>query len=393
MTVRLAVVVSHPTQHFVPLYAELASLGGVDLKVFYIGENGVKPTFDAQFGVNIEWDTPMLNGYSYEFVESGKVLSDFGFWSVDSPLLVEKLNAFDADVLWVHGYAQRANWRAIYSKKSNTKVLYTSDSNAWINSTRTNSWARRQLKSLIIRRFFSYIDIALSISPANRQYLLDYGLDPNKIIDSSFPVDIERLSIEKESLTDQELTDLRSNLSIARDAKVLLVVSKLIDRKRVQDAVEALARLSDEKTHLLIVGSGECHSDLQNKAVELNVSNRVHFSGFVNQKSLSNYFSIADILVFPSENEPYGAVVSEVLPFGLPVVIASDIGAIGASAIEGENAMVFQVGDVADLTRQLERLLANNDVLQAYSAKSLSMAKEHDKRVMAMDIINICRAL
>ena len=393
--IKFAVVISHPTQHFVPLYKELASYEGIDLKVFYLAENGVQGAHDADFGLDVKWDTPMLEGYEYEFVEPGRVLTDFGFWSVDSPRLNEMLANFNADWLWVHGYAQRANWRAILAKKKYVKSIYTSDSNAWITPHKSAAFYIKQaIKYLGVRLFFKHINIFLAISPANHEYLLRYGVPDKKIVKTSFPIDIQRLHDARQSLQtppQTQLQKLKDSLNLTEREKIIVTVSKLTMRKRVADIVESLSRLKDSSVHLIVVGSGECSEQLSNQVEQLNLSQRVHLVGFVNQSELPKYLALSDVFVFASENEPYGAVVSEALPFSLPVVIARKIGAIGASAIDGVNALIFNVGDVEDLTQKLDMLLSNHETMQSMSKQSLAMSAQHDKSVMANDIYTVCK--
>jgi len=316
---KLAVVISHPTQHFVPLYVQLSRYSDLELNVFYVAENGVSSSYDEQFAVDVQWDTPMLNGYKYEFVEPGKVLDDFGFFSVDSKEITSALTDFAPDWLWVHGYSQRVNWRAIRAIKPHTKVLYTSDSNIFNTEVHNQGGVRKNLKEkikkIIISQFFNAIDCYLSIGPANKAYLLHYGAKENQLVPTTFPVDIDRLVKQKESLQNEDLISLREKYGIPSDSKIILVVGKLMLRKRVGNVIDALSTLSDSSTHLLIVGSGECETRLREQVKAKNLSARVHFAGFINQMVLPAYFSIADVLVFPSENEPYGAVVSEALPF------------------------------------------------------------------------------
>ncbi len=68
---RLAVVTTHPIQYYAPLFRLLAKEPGIELKVFYTwsqSQQGAK--YDIDFGKMIEWDIPLLDGYSYEFVNN-----------------------------------------------------------------------------------------------------------------------------------------------------------------------------------------------------------------------------------------------------------------------------------------------------------------------------------
>ena len=242
-----------------------------------------------------------------------------------------------------------------------------------------------------MRYFFRHVDTFLSISPANREYLQKYGAKDQQIVDTSFPIDISRLKNQQAALDEQQLNDLRTEFSISQTANVLVVVCKLIPRKRVSDVVNAMAKLADKGAHLLVLGSGECQDELEQQAEGLGVKSRVHFVGFVNQSKLAAYFAISDLMIFPSENEPYGAVVAEGLPFSLPVIIASEIGAIGASAIVGENALMYGVGDVDDMVRQIDHILSDESIKSAFSSYSRSIAEQHDKRMMASEIVKVCK--
>ena len=53
---RVAVVVSHPIQHFCPRYLSWAKLPNVDLKVFFASDYGLSTYGDAGFDRDVKWD-------------------------------------------------------------------------------------------------------------------------------------------------------------------------------------------------------------------------------------------------------------------------------------------------------------------------------------------------
>jgi len=65
-SLRLAIVASHPVQYQAPWYRALA--GRLDLQVLFA--HRVSPADHARggFGVGFEWDTPLLEGYSFEWL-------------------------------------------------------------------------------------------------------------------------------------------------------------------------------------------------------------------------------------------------------------------------------------------------------------------------------------
>ena len=59
--VRLAIVVSHAIQYYVPLYRRLALDPDIDLKVYYFSDLSVRGGFDEGFGGDVRWDIDRRN--------------------------------------------------------------------------------------------------------------------------------------------------------------------------------------------------------------------------------------------------------------------------------------------------------------------------------------------
>lgn len=386
---KLAIVISHPIQHFAPLYAQLSASTELELKVFFIAENGLRHYHDQEFGTQVKWDVPLTEGYPHEFVEPGNILDDFSFLSVDSRSLVEKVEQFKPDFIWLHGYAQRANWRVLLARPNNARIIYSSDSNLADH----RSWLRTVLKKQVIAWFFKRCQFYLSISPSNREYLDYYGASREHIIETTFPIDIARIKQQKQNLSEPDRLFFKKSITIPDGSLVLLYVGKLIAHKRPQDVIEALARDTlKPETYAVIVGSGSMQNELEILAKQKGVYERCRFVGFVNQGEMVNYFSIADLFVFPSEREPYGAIAAETLPFGIPMIVAEGIGAIGVSVIDGTNALLYPSGDIAALTKSIARLASDIELRARFSEASVELADKHDKSRMAHDIIALCKS-
>ncbi len=383
---KLAIVISHPIQHWVPVYQALTASQELIVKVFFVAENGAHEHYDAQFAQKVQWDLPLLDGYDSEFLTPGKILEDFGFFSVDDKNIRSQLQRFSPDFVWVHGYAQRINWRSISAVKKQAKFIYTSDSN--VDDQR--AWWRKALKRTVVKTFLNKCHYFLSCSPKNRAYLIEYGVSEAQIIDTAFPIDMARWQHQAAQIDDSQNQALRDQLGLAADHRVVLFAGKLIDHKRPQDLLEAIHLLREQKVSALMVGSGDKRAELERLVEQYQLQDRVKFTGFVNQSALADYFSVADIFVFPSNKEPYGAIASEVLPFGLPIIATRTIGAVGASIKEKENALLYSWGDTRALADNIQCLLSDPALYTSLSVASKALADKHDKHVMASDIQAIC---
>src|ERR1051325_7193364 len=110
MTLRLAIIVSHPIQHFAPWHREVAKLPGIDLRVFFCCDWGLASYVDPEFNVPLEWDIPLVEGYEHEFLSIERRPKRLNFWQVDNPTVCDALERFNPHVLKVFGYAHITNW-------------------------------------------------------------------------------------------------------------------------------------------------------------------------------------------------------------------------------------------------------------------------------------------
>jgi hypothetical protein len=65
---RIAYFLSHPIQYFSPLFRELAI--DTDLRVYYFSDASIRGGQDKGFGRDIQWDTALLEGYTYKFLKN-----------------------------------------------------------------------------------------------------------------------------------------------------------------------------------------------------------------------------------------------------------------------------------------------------------------------------------
>ena len=74
MSYKIAIVISHPVQHFCPMYASWAKLNGISLKVFFASNLGSAKYFDTNFKKEISWSNLYLDEFSHEFLNGDKTL-------------------------------------------------------------------------------------------------------------------------------------------------------------------------------------------------------------------------------------------------------------------------------------------------------------------------------
>lgn len=109
---------------------------------------------------------------------------------------------------------------------------------------------------------------------------------------------------------------------------ILLYVGPIMERKGLKYLIGSLPSIlqTHPNTVLMVVGGGG-REELLQQAEEIGVIDNVEFKGFVSDDLLPEYYSAADIFVFPSLLEGFGMVLLEAMASGLPVV-ASNTSAI-----------------------------------------------------------------
>jgi glycosyltransferase involved in cell wall biosynthesis len=170
----------------------------------------------------------------------------------------------------------------------------------------------------------------------------------------------------------------RQALGIAADVHLILSIGYLSKRKRHEDVIAALGRLSRRapRAELAILG-GPSRVDpyrageLESLAAHLGIGSRVHLVGAVEPTAVATWLQAADICTLPSSVAGCSNALIEALACGVPVV-ATPTGEnpsfLGSPAL----GMLYGVGNVTALAEAIERLIRSAPDSRAISASVAS---------------------
>lgn len=159
-------------------------------------------------------------------------------------------------------------------------------------------------------------------------------------------VDLDRFTPERIDL------DLRRRITPDGEAMVL-IVSRLSREKRVDLAIDAVARLVAEgvPVRLVVAGAGPQLTALRTRAQRLGIEHR--FCGFVpDRDEVAALLASADVVVAPGPIETFGLAALEALASGTPVVCSATsalpevVGDAGAWAAPEPQALSLALADV-----------------------------------------------
>lgn len=352
--IRLAVVLSHPTQYYSPWFRHVAATTKLKLRVFYLWEFGVTSKRDPQFGTTFKWDVDLLSGYDHEFVPN--IARDPGthhFWGLRNPELTGRLAAWRPDAILCFGYKWYSHLRAIlWARRQRIPLLFRGDSHL------LGRPAVSPLKRFALRLLYRQFSAVLHVGAANRDYFRTFGVPESRLHFSPHSVDASLFDPARPGLLEAS-NALRGSLGLSPDARVVLFAGKLVPEKDPAGLLEAFLEIAPKNAALIYVGEGP------EKPRLLEMSKRapagsVHFLPFANQSEMPARLLLADILALPSRGfyETWGLIVNEAMHMGRPCLVSDRVGCQRDLVTDGETGWVFRAGDGVDFREKLGGALA-----------------------------------
>lgn len=128
-----------------------------------------------------------------------------------------------------------------------------------------------------------------------------------------------------ESVSEQEIAELKKSLNKKSEEIYLVNTARLVHQKANDDVIRAL-KLLPENIKFLVVGDGPDEQMLKSLTKELNLENRVIFTGRVDRSEVTKYRKVADIFICPSRSEGLGNAFLSAMASKLPVIATQEGG-------------------------------------------------------------------
>jgi glycosyltransferase involved in cell wall biosynthesis len=351
-SLRLAIVASHPVQYLAPWYRALA----VRLNLQVLFAHRISPADHARggFDVGFEWDTPLFEGYSFEWlVNTASRPGVDHFWGCNTPGIGTAIRRGDFDAVLVNGWQLFSYWQAIRAARgAGIPVLVRGDSQLDPSSSPIRSLLKRLAYPHMLRSF----DVCLAVGRRNADYYRHYGVPDARIHRSVHCVDNDFFA-HAAAETRRRRHEVRRELGLPVDAVVFMFAGKLTEKKRPLDLLEALRRVHQKHADVwgLIVGDGPLKAALGDYRRRHEIP--CVMAGFQNQRRIAATYAAADALVLPSTSgETWGLVVNEAMACGLPVIVSDQVGCAADLVLDDETGFTYPCGDVAALAERVGAL-------------------------------------
>lgn len=274
----------------------------------------------------------------------------------------------------------------------------------------SDRWICKKVKKSMFKRIFYLADTMVigyicrhadacvtSGGTKQKEYFMSLRVSENRIFISPFLSDIPSKSFDFKKLQ-QKKEKIKKELGI-KNKKVILCVARLIKRKGVDYLIKAFAKLKKEKEDVsLVIVGGEDYpglpkfmpkffrgvefygTELKTLCKTLNISESVHFVGYVKSDDLHSYYLLCDLLVYPSIATSYADTgclpVSDAMYFGKPV-ISTDVVGFAYDLIKNDvNGFVVEERDVDALYGAIKKIISDPDLERKMGMESKRIIEE-----------------
>lgn len=290
--------------------------------------------------------------------------------------LIEHLRAHDVRAVILTGYRYISYLRVIqHCHRAGIPLFVRSDSNI------RDEWLLRPSKQWLKTRVYNWwmprVSGVMSMGEYGDRFFLKYGADPARIYRVPYWPDFNYFA----RADSDRLEEFRRKSGLRAGRKYILYSGRLVPKKRVDLLVDAFLVLAAERPDwdLLMVGDGPLKDGLRRRVPET-LHDRIVWTGFLDYADCVPAYHAADVLVLPSDQEPWALVIQEAMAAGLTVVASDVVGAAHELVEDGVSGRVFPAGDLAALTQALRDVTAAES-LESYRARSRASLDEWRRRV------------
>lgn len=288
--------------------------------------------------------------------------------------MVQEVQATRPAAVIMLGYGNVAHFLLIeWCRRNAIPCLLLGDSNILGDK---NSGIKAWIKKLVVSRVVSQCCAILPCGSLGARYFQKFGARPEQLFFSPVEPDYSLIEGTPPSVVESLAAEFR----LASGRRRLIYSGRLVTIKRVDLLIDAFAQVADQRPDwdLLVAGGGPLEAELKAR-VSNRLQQRVLWTGFVGSaQRMSALYRFADVLVLPSDYEPWALVVNEAACAGLALVCSDLVGAAAELLRDRENGRFFRAGDVTSLVDAL-RDVTDVATLCRYRSASLQILKKWRK--------------
>jgi glycosyltransferase involved in cell wall biosynthesis len=210
------------------------------------------------------------------------------------------------------------------------------------------------------------------------RYFAQFGAKPERTYFFPYEPDYNLIQL----VDPVDISNARATIGLSPSSRVILFSGRLIGIKRPDLLLKAFISIAAEKPdwHLVFAGGGPLGRDLTEQVLPA-LRERVHFTGFIEEsKTLAALYRASDVLVLPSNYEPWGVVITEAAAAGLAIVCTSVVGAAAELVRDRVNGRLIPPEHLSALVNAL-REVTQPDYLKSMKRMSFEIFRQWHTRI------------
>lgn len=222
-------------------------------------------------------------------------------------------------------------------------------------------------------QFYNRCEYVTSPTATALNLLYEHGLRaPASVISNG-------IDLKKFSPGERDVEILR-RYGLPTDRPIVLHVNRLSEEKRIDVLIHAVTQ-TQSNVHVALVSTGPAEQDLRALVAALGLEDHVSFLGYVSDVDLLALRRSSTLFAIPSEAELQSLATMEAMACGLPIIAANSY-ALPELVHHEENGFLFPPGDSAALAAYIERLVSDEELRRAMSARSLEIIAKHNRALV-----------
>ena len=168
----------------------------------------------------------------------------------------------------------------------------------------------------------------------------------------------KRVIIEKYGINPDKITVVHNAVYPVPEGhkkEIVLFLGRLTIQKGAEFFLKAANKVKDFEpdAKFVVAGSGDMLPRLIDQAIDMNISDRVIFTGRLTDQEVKHLYGISSVYVMPSVSEPFGITALEAISAGTPTIASKTAGFSEAF----KNCLKVDFWDIDEMTNKIVSLL------------------------------------
>lgn len=168
----------------------------------------------------------------------------------------------------------------------------------------------------------------------------------------------------------------------------LIFVGRMHECKKIDELVKIFSKLNNNST-LFIIGDGEQFNNVKKLVYDLNLEDKVHMLGFLDQNEISNYLVKSKVFCMTSTTEGLPMVLLEAMSHGVPCVAYNTESGVKDIIDNNENGFIIYDRNEEEYINKVNLLMSDKKMLNNMSKNALKKAKGFSEKEIVKIWINI----